>query len=364
MAKQYENACRLSELMKATRQCAKNVRWKESVEAYEDKALLKNHTLAAEIKKETYKISPYIQFYVQEPKERLIHATRIRDRVWQRSMCNNGLYDDMTRGLIYDNAACQKGKGVDFAIDRMKEQMRRYYRQNHTNKGWAVHLDIHHYFPSTPQSVAKDTLRHRIRDPNLLRHAEAIVDSFEDTRTAEEIAESGYAGKCGIHLGSQMSQLIQLGNPDRIDHYLKEHMHVRYYARYMDDFIIIDSSRKHLMECINYVEASLWEMGLSLNEKSCVYRLEQGITYLHIHFKLTESGKVILRMDRKSISKERKKLRSLKALLGAGKISMDDVRAQYNSWTAHVKRTNSHGIRKQMSQYYSDLFGENPTVKL
>lgn len=363
MGKQYENACRLSELMKATRQCAKNVRWKESVEAYEDKAILKNHVLAEEIRKGTYKISPYIRFNVQEPKERLIHATRIRDRVWQRSMCNNGLYEDMTRGLIYDNAACQKGKGVDFAIDRMKEQLRRYYRENHTNKGWAAHLDIHHYFPSTPQSVAKDTLRHRVQDHDFLRHAETIVDSFEDARTAEEIA-AGDPEKRGIHLGSQMSQLIQLGNPDQIDHYLKEHMHVRYYARYMDDFIIIDSSREHLMECVEYVETSLREMGLALNKKSCVYPLEQGITYLHIHFKLAESGKVILRLDRKSISKERKKLRSLKTLLEAGKISMDDVRAQYNSWTAHTKRTNSHGIRKQMNQYYSDLFGENPTVKL
>ena len=147
-----------------------------------------------------------------------------------------------------------------------------------------------------------------------------------------------------------MSQLIQLGNPDQIDHYLKEHMHVRYYARYMDDFIIIDGSQEHLMECVKYVEKSLREMGLSLNKKSCVHPLEQGITYLHIHFKLGESGKVILRLDRKSISKEREKLRSLKTLLEAGKISMDDVRAQYNSWTAHTKRTNSHGIRKQMNQ--------------
>lgn len=188
-------------------------------------------------------------------------------------MCNNGMYEDMTKGLIYDNAACQKGKGVDFAINRLKEQMRRYYQQNHTNTGWAAHLDIRHYFPSTPQSVAKETLQRQIRDPDFLRHAEAIVDGFEDTKTAEEITASGYTGKCGIHLGNQMSQLIQMGNPDRIDHYM---------------------------------ETSLRKMGLSLNKKSCVYPLEQGITYLHIHFKLTESGKVILRLDRKAIAKERK----------------------------------------------------------
>lgn len=360
MGAQFEKACRLSELMKATRQCANNVRWKESVQNYEDKALLKNYVLAKEIRKGTYKISPYIQFYVQEPKERLIHATRIRDRVWQRSMCNNGIYDDMTNGLIYDNAACQKGKGVDFAIERLREQLRRYFRKNQTNKGWAAHLDVRHYFPSTPHSAAKDTLRKRIHDPDFLRHVEAIVDSFSDSQQETKPDEFGQRG---IHLGSQISQLIQLGTLDQIDHHLKERMHVQCYARYMDDFVIVDKSREHLMECVRYVEKSLHSIGLSLNKKSTVQPLEHGITYLRLHFKLTQSGKVVLRIDHKAITKERKKLRKLKELLDVGRVTIDDVRAQFGSWTTHIMRANTYGVRKQMNQYYLELFGEKPAVR-
>lgn len=363
MAEQFENACRLSELIKATGECARNVRWKESVEAYEDKTILKNHILSKEIQKETYKISPYIQFYVMEPKERLIHATRIRDRVWQRSMCNNGIYDDMTRGLIYDNAACQKEKGVDFTINRLKTHLYRYFSENKTNKGWAAHLDIRHYFPSTPHETAKDTIRKRVTDAEFVRQVETIIDSFTDMRPENEIAADPF-GKRGIHLGCQMSQLIQLANLDQIDHYQKEHMHAKHYIRYMDDFILIDNSKEHLLECVEQVKKSAEALGLSLNEKSCVYPLEQGIVFLRLHFYLTESGKVIIRLDHHAIAKERKKLRQLKKLADEERITMEDVRIHYNSWTSHVKRANSYGVRKQMNNYYAELFGEKPNVKL
>lgn len=362
MGQQFENACLLSELMKATRQCAKNVRWKASVVAYEDKALLKNYVLAKEIRKGSYEISSYIQFHVHEPKERLIHAARIRDRVWQRSMRNNGVYDDMTRGLLYENAACQVGKGTDFSVENLKKQLRRYYRRYNTNKGWAAHLDIRRYFPSTPHIVAKETLRQRIRDPDLLRHTEAIVDSFKDARTAEAIAQDPV--RRGIYLGSEMSQLIQLGNLDRLDHYMKERMHVRYYDRYMDDFILVDNSKDHLMECVEYIETALHGMGLALNKKSSVFPLESGIKYLKRRFILTKTGKVIVLADRKEVAKERKKLRKLKGLLDKGRLTIADVQAHYEAWTANKKKANTRGLRKQMNRYYYGLFGEKPTVTL
>ena len=38
----------------------------------------------------------------------------MKDRVFQKSMCENYLYKKMTKNLIYDNSACQIGEGVDF----------------------------------------------------------------------------------------------------------------------------------------------------------------------------------------------------------------------------------------------------------
>lgn len=358
MGEQFETALRMSELMKATRQCAKGVRWKDSVAAYEDKALLKNYTLAQEIQSGRYKISPYITFKLYEPKERTISATRIRDRVWQRSMCNNGIYEDMTRSLIFDNAACQMGKGTDFSVERLKKQLGRYYRKHGGNKGWAAHLDVRHYFPSTPRSIAKQTLETRISDQDFLQHTKMIVDSYPPS---EE--KNGAFGPRGISLGCQMSQLVQLANLDHIDHYVKEHMHVDIYVRYMDDFIVVDSDKERLKECVAYIREALGKEGLSLNEKSCMHRLEDGIVYLHRRFILTETGKVVVRFDRAKIAQERRKLKKLKALLDSGKIGMDAVENHYQSWYSSAVKVSSFGMLKSMNKFYTEVFGILPKLK-
>ena len=58
---------------------------------------------------------------------REIVSTRIKDRVFQRSLCDNYLYEAMTRTFVYDNCACQIDKGTDFAMNRLNCHMQRYY---------------------------------------------------------------------------------------------------------------------------------------------------------------------------------------------------------------------------------------------
>lgn len=84
---------------------------------------------------------------VHEPKERDIVATRIKDRQFQRSLCDNGFYDQITRSFITDNCACLKGRGVDYTLNRLTCHLRRY-RQKHGSEGWVLKCDIHHYFQS------------------------------------------------------------------------------------------------------------------------------------------------------------------------------------------------------------------------
>ena len=45
------------------------------------------------LEKGTYKISPYANFKVYEPKERDILSTKFKDRVFQRSYVDNYFYD-------------------------------------------------------------------------------------------------------------------------------------------------------------------------------------------------------------------------------------------------------------------------------
>ena len=193
----------------------------------------------------TYKIQPYYIFYIHTPKKRQIVSTRLRDRIWQRSMCNNGLYDDLTRGFIHDNCACQTGRGTHYAMARLECHMQRIWRK-HGPAVWVAKLDISKFFPSIPHIVAKAAAAKRIRDEHFRQHVFDIIDSFKDERPQAEIDAYPF-GPRGIALGSQISQLVALAVLDDIDHYIKERLHIRHYVRYMDDLVLIHEDKGVLM---------------------------------------------------------------------------------------------------------------------
>lgn len=338
--------------------CRKGVMWKDSVANFSMHSLTKCNLLSHNIQDGSYKLSPYVQFKIYEPKERDILATRIRDRVFQRSMCDNGLYYDMTNDFIYDNGACLVGKGMDFAIGRFKTFLYRFYRE-HGNSGYAIHLDVKKYFPSTPHEIAKALVAEKVTNKDYVKYVHEIIDSFPDNRTEEEIANDPF-GLRGIGLGSQTSQLIQLALLNKLDHDIKEKFHIKYYIRYMDDMIIVHHDKNKIREVRDYIFNELATLGLTGVDKGGIFPLKQGIYFLKLRFMLTETGKVVIRMSKKGIARERKQLDKLKAMLDNGSVSMNDVEMHYQSWIAHAKRANSHGVIKEMDRYYSNLFRKKP----
>ena len=76
----------------------------------------------------SYEVSGYNKFTIYEPKKREIQALCYGDRVVQHCLCDNYLYPELTKRFIYDNGACQKGKGTDFALDRLSGFFRDYYK--------------------------------------------------------------------------------------------------------------------------------------------------------------------------------------------------------------------------------------------
>lgn len=77
-----------SAMYKALKKCCKNVRWKTSVTQYELNGLKNTARVISVIESGKYKLLPYQEFEIYEPKHRHITATRIRDRQVQRSLCD------------------------------------------------------------------------------------------------------------------------------------------------------------------------------------------------------------------------------------------------------------------------------------
>lgn len=359
---QFEKAISINELAKATKRCCKGRMCKDTARLWKLETTTKCVGLADSLEAGAYKPSHGGEFMIWEPKLRRITPPLFRDRVFQNSICNNGVYDDLTKFLIYDNNACQKGKGTEHAVLRMTAFLERYFRKFGNNRGYALHLDVKKYFPSTPHEIDKELVRKRISDRELIKQIEAIIDSFEDERSSEEIKNDSF-GKRNIGLGSPISQLMQLALLNHIDQRVSRMDGVFAYSRHMDDIIVICISKETCKRVTDYVNSEMSMLGLTMTNKGGAHRLDRGFYYLQKKFILTDTGKVIILPKHSKITKERRILRELKRQVDGGEKTIQDVRRHYESFMSGLMLLNCRETIKRLDGYYEELFGEKPQYK-
>ena len=340
-----EKVCSFDSLYRAMHICKRGVLWKDSVAGFVKNGIVNCAKLEDELLSGKYKISPYNVFEIHEKKTRVIVSTRIRDRVFQRSLCDNYLTAQISKGFIYDNCACLPGRGTDFARRRLKRHLQRHFRK-HGLSGYVLKIDIHDFFGSTLHSVAKAAVRKRLDDEWAIERVEEIIDSF-----------SHLSPDRGMGLGSQVTQLVQLAILDDIDHFIKERLHINGYVRYMDDFILIHEDKDYLRHCLAVITKMLEGLGLSISEKKTgIQPISQGIHFLGFSHRLTETGKVISTVLHKKIGKERRKLRKLVSLVKAGRIAREKADKCLESHLAHIKKGSCRDLVVVTKAYYKGLY--------
>lgn len=336
-------------LYRAMMKCRHNVMWKDSVASYVNNGMINCLKLREDVLSGNYSINPYSIFYIHEPKLRRIVATRMKDRVLQRSLCDNYLTAKVTRSFIYDNCACQEGKGTQFARDRLKCHLQRFFRK-HGNNGYVLKCDISNYFGSTPHNVAIKTMKRFIDNEWVMEEVTRVINSFND----------GDDPDVGMGLGSQLTQLIQLAILNDIDHIIKEKLKIKHYIRYMDDFILIHEDKEYLLYCKQIIQNLLGQKGLSLSKKKTqIFKLEQPIRFLGFTYRLTPSGRVILRMNKDKISHERRKLKKQIARAIEGKMTYKAVNDCFTSWKAHANNGDSYKLIGMMNKFYKRQVSKN-----
>ena len=341
-----ETVCAYDNLCKGTQKSKEGSMWKDSTAGFVKNDLINCFLLKDDLLGGTYKIGKYSVFHITEPKPRVIVSTRIRDRAFQRSLCDNYLTNAVSRSFIYDSAACQVGKGTDFARRRLKCHLQRYYRKHGLN-GYVLKCDIKSFFGSTPHKVAEQAVRKRVSDAWAVDKTVQIINSFDQ----------GPDPDVGMGLGSQVTQLIELAVLDDLDHYIKEQLRVKPYERYMDDFILIHESKDYLRYCRSEIEKIVNSLGLSLNRKKTqIFPVKQPIHFLGFSFRLTATGKVIMRVLPCKVTRERRKLRKLVDLAKQGVMTKYQVDECFKSWKAHASKGNCYKLVQAMTAYYNDLW--------
>lgn len=283
-----------------------------------------------------------MKFNIYEPKKREVVALHFRDRQVQRALLDNYLYNEITRHFIYNNVSCQKGKGTKAAVNRLKVMMIKAYRLYGDN--YYIHLfDIRHFFASTSHKVAKATIRKKVRDEWACQMVDMLIDSFH--------------GETGIGLGSDIAQFIELSVLDDLDHFIKEKLHERFYLRYMDDFLIISNSKERLKRDRIAIEDELSKICLTLHPtKSFIVPAHRGFKWQGFRVRQTETGKIIMTIDKAKIYHMRRKLKKMVRLVKAGRLPRETADTSLQCWAAHAKRGNNHMVINKMYTYYRSLW--------
>ena len=343
----FEQVCSLDNLHAAYIKSRKGVSWKESVQHY-DADLMFN------LLETRYKLlagkpvtKGFVEFDIHERgKIRHIRSVHISERVVQKSLCDNALVPLLSRSLIYDNGASVKNKGIHFAMNRCRAHLHRFYCENKTNEGYALVIDFSKYFDNIRHDILLKMESKKITDPRTFSLYKDFVKVFGD--------------ELSLGLGSQVSQISAISLPNPIDHYIKEVLHVKYYARYMDDSYLFDTSKEYLEYCLSEITKLCDELGIKINtKKTKIVRLDEGFWFLKGKYILTSTGKIVCRASRDGCIRMRRKLKKFKVKYDNGEMSMNDIYESYQSFRSHLSSFDSYHLIKNMDQFFKALFHEN-----
>lgn len=331
-------------LWESMERCKRGVMWKPSVARFVMDAPYEIERLRRELHEGTYRQGQPRRFVVTSPKRRAILGIPFRDRVVQRSFNDNLLYPLISRTWIYDNYACQTGKGTDFGRERIRCHLERHYRR-HGLAGAICCLDIKGYY----DHLSWDLIQ---------RNLSSKVPSWGVDHAMDVIRSQGGDG-FGVTAGSQTSQVVGVDYLDGMDHYIKERLHVRGYGRYMDDAVMVHPDGEFLEGSLSDIAMLLSDVGLSLHpEKTKILPVWHPFDFLGFTFRLTATGRVEMRLKLESVRRMKRRVARLIRLEAQGLRDDGTSDMAYEGWRAHALKGTSFDIVSDCDQWYADKKGK------
>ena len=332
-------------------QAISGVRWKPSVGYFVHHYITEIDELSQMLRNETYKPRKPRFFKITEPKPRTIMSVHIRDRIYLRALNDIAIYPQITKSLIPDNFACQKGKGTDPARKRLREFLRHFYRHNKC-QGYRLQVDIHGYYPNMSREHAKSVFRKRMTS---------------ETYPLAEQALGFHPGTVGFSPGDQTIQNVGIAALDDLDHFIKEWLGIKYYIRYMDDFILLHPDKEHLAFCLKEIRRFLAMQLMEINPiKTEIKHISKPFFFLGFQYRLTETGKVVIFADPKKIKHERKKLKRMVSHVLSGKpikkkcgniyLKKKDIDTHFKAYKATIRFGHSRKLIYNLNRFYENLW--------
>lgn len=293
------------------------------------------YDILEKLRNNSYSFSNYHIFLIHEKKYRIIMSESVSDKIVNQ-MVSYFILLPSFNCLIEENIATRSGKGSSYGY-RLFEK---YVNDIGTNKNiYVLRIDIKKYFYNINHFILLSMLERRIKDKKAINILKKIIDLTDNDYVNNNIKklidkEIGrvnslnisirekdklinelksiplYRKGYGLSIGCLTNQLLACFFLNDIDHIIKEELNCSRYIRYMDDLYLISDDKGYLECCFSRIKDELNRIELDINNKSGIYRLKDGVSFLGYTYTLT-SNKLLVRYDNNTIKKIRRKINYL-----------------------------------------------------
>jgi hypothetical protein len=345
-----------SEIYKSYLSCRKGKSKSRGKFEFELKLIENLWDLLNEINSGNYQISKYLCFFAQSPKQREIFAPSFRDRIVHHLVAPylEAIFEPLSIYDVYNN---RKGKGTHKAVERGKS----FSRAIGLN-GWYLQLDVKSFFYSINKnilyqliinqldrfkpvgsltkdeflSIIKIIIYEKPTENYIFKGDKEVFKTLKEGKSLFTIND-GY----GLPIGNLTSQYFANIYLYQFDNWIKRELKVKYYIRYVDDFVLFSKDRNKLRLWFRYIERYLREkLELSLRDDVKLRQTKDGLDFLGY----------IIRPD--YILSRRRVINNYKWKKSNNENSKNFLQVQA-SFVGHLKHCNCHKL--MVKEFYPEL---------
>lgn len=357
----FANICNLEQLVRAyylARRGKRDKPWICQFDFFLESNLVKLKYL---LSSDNYSPSPYAHFTVYDPKTRQVAAPTFRDRVLQHSLVST-IEPSFEKRFIFDSYACRKGRGTHFGAKRVKKfLMAARCRNGREKEIYVLQCDIEKFFQNISWDILLPFIAKTIHCPQTLDLIKKIITTHESTKEIEKenqlslFSPANIGGESvstklrkGLPIGNLTSQLFANIYLNELDHFVKETLRERWYARYMDDFLIIHQDSEHLKQVREEIRRFLKEkLALNLHKKKvAIKNVKEGIPFVGYRIfydHVLVRGSTLRRMQKKFNKRQKQ--------FSQEKISQEQYLASLASFWGHLKHADTFGLQKSFANH-------------
>ena len=380
----FDILCDANYIVESYNKSKQGVIWKYNVQQYGLNLLKNVNRMIKDLQNGKYKFHPFTEFIINERgRTRKIKAMDIEDRVLLRNLCDNILVPSVQSKIIYDNGASVKGKGIDFTKRRFETHLHKFYREHTSNDGYILLLDFSKFFDNIRHDMLIEMFEELIDDERVMDIIRQAIDMFKiDVSYMSEAeyddclnqlfntleyyyvpdssikeSEKKYMRK-SLGIGSQISQIAGIYFPHRIDNFCKIVKGIKFYGRYMDDIYIIHEDKEYLHNLLEEIKEESKKYGLFINEKKTqIKKINKTFVFLKTRYRLSETGKIIKRVNKDSVTRERRKLKSFKKQIDNGTMDIKYAKNHFKTWLGTMDKYMSYNTKENMKKEFKNIFG-------